>query len=100
MNHQPSLFDLPATFDGKTYDDQRDGDRLRSQLKDVERFLSDFEWHTLAEIAAKSGHPEASISARCRDLRKLKFGGYIIERMYAGNGLWKYRMKSHDDDLP
>jgi uncharacterized membrane protein len=50
------------------------------------------DWWTLAELARATGYPEASISARLRDLRKPKFGGYTVERQYVERGLFRYRV--------
>jgi hypothetical protein len=52
----------------------------------------DGKWRTLADISAVTGDPEASVSARLRDLRKVKFGGLSVQRRYAGGGLWQYRV--------
>ena len=84
-------------FDGATYDVESDGDRLSSQLQDVKLLMSDHEWRTLAEIAEELGYPDASVpalSARLRDLRKPKFGGFEVEsrRKVNGGGLWEYRV--------
>lgn len=80
-------------FDGATFESGRDAERLTMQLAAVRTFMSDHEWHTLAEISrAAGGAPEASVSARLRDLRKFRFGGYAIEREYVSAGLWRYRM--------
>lgn len=79
-------------FDGETYDSKRDQQRLSGQLHAVSMILSDYRWHTLGEISRRLNVPEASISARIRDLRKPRFGGHLIEREHVDNGLWKYRM--------
>lgn len=87
-------------FGGETFVEELDGGRLRSQLERVLRFMtwshetSDSQrgwWWTLREIADELGYPEASISARLRDLRKQ---GYPVERRrVAGQrGLWEYRV--------
>lgn len=90
MNEQVCL-----NFDGATYERERDGDRLGAQMTAVRDYmLSGDGWKTLAYIAEWTGYPEASISARLRDLRKGKFGAYNVERRYAGNGLWEYRVKA------
>lgn len=83
----PSLWD----FDGHTYDAERDHDRLRAQLNRVQAAMFDGDWHTLADIAERTGDPEASVSARLRDLRKTKFGSHVIDRQYVSRGLWEYR---------
>lgn len=79
-------------FDGETFDEERDGNRLLKQLGKVSAIMSDGRWHTLAELADKTGNPEASLSARLRDLRKKRFGGHIVERQFVRRGLFKYRM--------
>lgn len=85
-----SLWDW--AFDGDTYSGERDGGRLFAQLVRVRLILSDGEWHTLPELSATTGDPEASVSARIRDLRKRKWGSRIVLREYAGHGLWRYRL--------
>ena len=82
------------SFGGKTFDEGLDGNRLRKQLSAVWTFMFDGQWHTLKELSKAVGAPEASVSARLRDLRKKKFGGYVVERMRIpnGNGLHIYRV--------
>jgi hypothetical protein len=80
-------------FDGATYNRERDRDRVQAQLVRVRLALSDDTWHTLSELAARTGDPEASISARIRDLRKKKFGGHVVARRYVTDGLWAYRLE-------
>ncbi len=87
---------MTTHFDGETYDAVRDHDRLASQLTDVRDTMLDGVWRTLALIEAMTGHPQASVSARLRDLRKLKFGGYTVERRYVQAGLYEYRVLSPD----
>ena len=89
MNLQSSL---TPRFDGATIDHARDHDRLAGQLGRVKDFMEDGKWRYLWEIADKTGDPESSVSARLRDLRKPRFGGYKIEREYVTGGLWQYRM--------
>jgi DNA-binding IclR family transcriptional regulator len=79
--------------DGSTYVHERDARRLAGQHCRVLAYLRDGQWHTLAEIAEHTHDPEASVSARLRDLRKPKFGGYIVEREYVARGLFRYRLK-------
>jgi len=78
--------------DGSTYNHDEDYDRLNRQMKDVFRAVADGAWHTPPELEDKTGHSWASISARLRDLRKDKYGGYIVEREYLAKGLWMYRI--------
>jgi hypothetical protein len=79
-------------FDGITYDAKRDFARLNAQARRVAELMSDGKWRTLAAISQETGDPEASVSARLRDLRKEQNGGFNIEREYVDRGLWKYRM--------
>lgn len=93
---QPDLFDIPESvrFDGTTFDQQADEDRLKTQLGRVHSLMANGAWWTLKELAERSGGTEASVSARLRDLRKERFGGYTVERQRVpgANGLWQYRI--------
>lgn len=82
-------------FDGATYRRPLDQYRLAGQLGRVLGVMGDGAWRTLAELAAATGDPEASVSARLRDLRKPKFGGLDVEHRRRGEpaaGLWEYRV--------
>ena len=81
-----------TSFGGETYVPERDGSRLASQLADVRTLLSNGDWWTLADIERATGHPQASISSRLRDLRKVAHGSHTIERAYLQRGLHCYRM--------
>ena len=85
---------LPTLFDGITINDERDNGRLHAQLTEVRLLVTNMGriWWTLGEIARATGYPEASISARLRDLRKPKFGSYNVERKYVERGIWAYRV--------
>lgn len=76
-------------FSGKTYVPERDKKRLGKQLEAVAELMKDGQWRTLAEIAEATGAPEASVSARCRDLRNKLF--WKVERKFISRGLHKYR---------
>lgn len=89
---EPTLFDTLPRFDGATFDPALDGERLRRQLGRVFDLMRDGAWRSLAEIAAATGDGEASISARLRDLKKPKFGAYLVERRRESGGLWRYRV--------
>ena len=88
------------TFGGETFDEPLDGDRLRKQLAHVRVLMSDSQWRTLKQLSVEVGAPEASVSARLRDLRKAKFGGYTVERQRVpnGNGLHRYRVLQPRND--
>lgn len=87
-----------ADFDGASFDRQIDGERLGSQLAAVKLYLiqNGGEWYTLARLSFLLGYPEASISARLRDLRKARHGGYEIarRRVGPGRGQWEYSLVS------
>jgi hypothetical protein len=94
---QPSLFDPtpPPDFGGATYEPDHDRGRLARQLGRVKALMLDGQWRTLREIAAATGDPEASASARLRDMRKVRFGAYTLERRRrdeAVRGIFEYRV--------
>lgn len=96
-----TMADLPLfQFGGRTFDATLDAERLGAQLTRVIAAMSDHRWRTLSEIQARiqattgKRDPEASISARLRDIRKL----YAEEAMESRrriedgvDGLWEYR---------
>jgi DUF971 family protein len=85
------LAEIPQR-DGITYCHERDGIRLHKQHKRVLEVMEDGKEHTLAELALRTRDPEASVSARLRDLRKARFGSYDIQRRYVERGLYAYRL--------
>lgn len=88
--NEPDLF--TPVFDGETYDHAADHGRLAAQLGRVRTLMEDGQWRTLPEIEAVTHDPQASVSARLRDLRKAKFGGLVVERRRRGPGLFEYRI--------
>jgi hypothetical protein len=81
--------DLPQPK-GTTFEPKRDGARLNAQMARVLNLCTDGQWRTLKEISAATGDPEASVSARLRDLDNWK--GWKKERKHLGNGLHTYRL--------
>jgi biotin operon repressor len=79
-----------------TYDRTRDRERLKAQYTRVRVVMLDHEWHTLPELSSATGDPEASVSARIRELRKR---GHTIDKQYVARGLWEYRMAQPDEQL-
>lgn len=77
-------------FGGETYDPVRDRERLGRQLCAVVELMADGKARTLQEIARETGFPEASISARLRDIRK-HYGTDAMESKRASGGLWTYQ---------
>lgn len=77
-------------FDGRTYRPELDRGRLNKQLNAVRTLMSDGLWRTLAEIEHETGFPQASVSARLRDLRKSRFGNHTVNRRRRSQGLYEY----------
>ncbi len=97
------LFDIKPSFsksdfDGVTYEAKFDSSRLRGEMKRVYEVMAGQYytfWLTLREISRITGDPEASISARLRDLRKAKFGSHTVNRRRRGEasrGIWEYQL--------
>jgi len=90
-------------FDGETYEPTTDKARLTRQVERVYALMKDGEWRTLAEIADLVDASEAGVSARLRDFRKLRFGGYLVERRRNGRperGRFEYRLDITTRQLP
>lgn len=88
---------LDLRFDGTTYEPQHDKVRLGAQFTRVRDVMRDGAWRTLRELSEATNSPEASVSARLRDLRKPRFGGLTVERRRRGapkDGLHEYRLVS------
>lgn len=85
-------FDGERWFDGATYEHERDGQRLNAQYLRAFTLMRDGKWRTLAEISEITGDPEASVSARLRDMRKVRFGSHTVNRRYRGEGLFEYQL--------
>lgn len=78
-------------FDGESYSPTEDCARLTGQLAAVYEATRDGRWHTLSHLARVADASDASVSARLRDLRKERFGAWVIERKRADGGLHLYR---------
>lgn len=80
-------------FSGTTFDPAKDGKRLGRQLAAVRDLMVEYGlWLSLAQIEDCTGYPQASISARLRDLRKEQFGGFRVQRRRRSAGTWEYRV--------
>lgn len=79
-------------FDGTTYEPAQDNARLSGQLRKVFLAMKDGGWWTLRDLARMARASEASVSARLRDLRKPRFGGWEVERRRVCAGLYEYRL--------
>lgn len=80
-------------FDGKTYEPTKDKVRLNRQLQVIFDCMKDGYWRTLSDIASFTKEPEASVSARLRDLRKVRFGEHKVERRRRTEGLFEYSLR-------
>jgi len=94
LEPQPSLFETHPPFKGETYDPELDGERLTGQLAITKSHMLLYfpVWQSLSEIRAATGYPEASISARLRDLTHDRFGGFIKQKRRRTRGTWEYRI--------
>jgi len=82
---------------GETFDPAEDEERLGAQFLRVRAVMDLGAWRTLQEVSVETGDPEASVSARIRDLRR---AGYEVQRRRRGEaarGIHEYRAlpKSH-----
>ena len=91
---QPTLFQSRPTFDGETFDPALDGARLGAQQALVKAHMLASGWQTLAEIEQATGTPQASASARLRDLRKPRFGSYTVSRRRRSAGTFEYLVRA------
>lgn len=81
----------PQRFDGPH--EPEDIPRLSTQLQLVRDLMLSGRWFTLTEIAAAANCTTQSASARCRDLRKSRFGGFTVERKRIGEtAVYQYRI--------
>ena len=83
----------PNFFDGVDYTATKDYERLSGQLKEIYGFMSDGIWRTVETIEKRTGYPANSIQAQLRNLRKERFGAYLVERRrVTESGLYEYRV--------
>ena len=85
-------------FDGSTFIPKLDLGRLGRQMLAVYRVMEDGQWRTLGELSFATGCPEASVSARLRDLRKARWGSNLVERRRRSKGLHEYRLLKAEPD--
>jgi len=84
----------PTDRFGSTYDHTFDFDRLNTQQSQVFNLMKDGKYRTLAEISEVTGAPEASVSARLRDLRNMFH--LKVDRRHRGDnkrGLYEYAVR-------
>ena len=71
--------------------------KLSAHIAAVRSVMRSRSWITLREIELALMKRNIfielqSVSARVRDLRKDKFGAHRVDRRYAGNGVWEYKL--------
>ncbi len=73
--------------------DPRDAARIASNTVRVHYLMTHplGQWWTLSDLHESVGGSESAPSARVRDLRKVKFGGFIVERRRLESGVSEYR---------
>lgn len=82
-----------AHFDGSSYEPGEDFERLTSQLEKVRDLMLDGHWRSPQEIVGiLHCGSDSAITARLRDLRKKRFGGFEVECMRVNKGLFRYRV--------
>lgn len=95
MERQLTLNDyitVRPNFNGADYNRVQDRERLTGQILRIYDLMKDGQPRTLGQIAEHTCDPEASISAQLRNLRKPRFGGYVVEKENLGKGLFQYRL--------
>lgn len=80
-------------FQGDTYVAALDESRLCGQLKRVRDLMKDSKWRSLSEIAEATDDPQASVSARLRDLRKPAFGLWTVDRRRRSPSQFEYQLR-------
>jgi hypothetical protein len=91
-----------SSFGGSATLEKSDTKRLQGQLGQVYEIMADGQYRTLDFIAnqirTRYGKEVTtqSVSARLRDLRKEKFGGFKVNRRSLGDGLFSYQVLSAD----
>lgn len=85
---------LIPVFDGASYSPELDATRLITQFTRVRALMLDGKWRTLSEIHREVGGSEAGISARLRDLRKARNGGWNVERID-----WRWTLAVQDCEM-
>ena len=75
----PDTHHLAMSLNGPTMG-PADFARVANQRVLVLAIMAGGAWLTLREVAERVGSPEASVSARLRDLRKRQYGGHTVDR--------------------
>jgi hypothetical protein len=84
-------------FNGPDYIPGRDDARLSTQYWDIYNLMQDGEFRSLRVISILTDHPEASVSAQLRHMRKTRFGSNTVTKTHIG-GLYKYSLIINDQE--
>lgn len=79
-------------FDGETYEPALDKARLTAQYSRVFETMANGLFYTLKQLEELTKAPQASISARIRDMRKERFGSHTITRRRVEGGTYEYKL--------
>ncbi len=88
------IFDS-SSFDGVTYEPKFDATRLRGEMRHVYNVMRHGDWRTIRDIAFETTYSHAGISARLRDLRKVRWGSHTVNRRRRGDpkrGIFEYQL--------
>lgn len=80
-----------SQFHGPVMPDQSES--LPNQIERIFHLMKDGTFRSLDEIHRITGDSTASISAQLRNLKKERFGRHTLNKVYCGEGLWKYQIK-------
>ena len=69
-----------------------DGKRLAGQFDRVWAIMRDGEYHTIQEVAERTGDPAQSVARQMRYIRSKARGGHVLEREHRGRGLYAFRV--------
>lgn len=84
---------LSLPFRGTDIVPWRDIPRLKTQHMRVRAAALAWKgWFTMAEIAAATGDPPASVERQVRYLRAEGFGGWTVQKRHISGGTFKYRV--------
>lgn len=103
MENQLNIFNQQTpkvyNFKGSDYIKELDHDRLSKQIERIYDLMKDGNYRTLfhikniLELRYGTPFPESSISAQLRNLKKVRFGGYVLNKKRISGGLWEYQIR-------
>lgn len=80
-------------FDGVTYDPRVDYTRLAPEMIEIYEVMKDGGWYFPEEICVLTGIERDSLTARIRDFRIERNGGFNVESERVKGRLWRYRIR-------